>query len=229
MKKRRMKKLSLAFLICFMTLCISSAFAYEYDAENVGFENEDYYSESDNDKAESSLDFNHIDKEAIIPKKLLNDALNFYAKNISKIQNQRVLAIIDYSLHNSKERFYFVDMASGDVEVYLTSHGKNSDPKHTGYATSFSNVDGSLKTSLGFFLTAETYYGSNGYSLKLDGLSATNSNARSRYIVIHGASYVKPGKLIGRSYGCPALEMRYHADLIDRLKGGSLLYAALSK
>ena len=137
------------------------------------------------------------------------------------------MGIIDFKQHNSKERFYIIDMESGRVESYLTAHGKNSDPDYDGYATKFSNTPDSLMSSLGFYLTAETYYGQNGYSLRLDGLSSTNSNARARAIVIHGADYVKPGKKIGRSYGCPALEMRYHQDLIDRLKGGALLYAGL--
>lgn len=210
-----MKKL--IALTLFSSLLFYSSFSFAYEGDEY------------TDQNESNIDLSHIDREGFVPKKLLVSALDYYAKNLHKIKNPGVMGVIDYSVHNSKERFYIIDMNSGDVETYLTAHGKNSDPKHTGYATSFSNVDGSLKSSLGFFLTDETYYGSNGYSLRLDGLSSTNSNARTRYIVIHGASYVNPGKLIGRSYGCPALEMRYHADLIDRLKGGALIYSGLSK
>ena len=140
------------------------------------------------------------------------------------------MGVIDFKQHSSKERFYIIDMESGRVETYLTSHGKNSDPDHDGYATKFSNVPDSLTSSLGFYLTAETYYGSNGYSLRLDGLSSTNSNARARAIVIHGADYVQAdGKKIGRSYGCPALEQRYHQAVINQMKGGTLLFAGLSK
>ncbi len=174
-----------------------------------------------------SADYGHIDPDQIVPPKLLNEALVYYDSNRPKIKNLRLMGIIDYQQHNSKERFYIVDMESGRVESYLTAHGKNSDPDFDGFATKFSNTPDSLMTSLGFFLTAETYYGKNGYSLRLDGLSSTNSKARERAIVIHGADYVTPGSKIGRSYGCPALEVRYHADIIDRLKGGSLLYAGL--
>lgn len=174
-----------------------------------------------------SADYGHIDPDHIVPPKLLNEALVYYDSNRPKIKNLRLMGIIDYQQHNSKERFYIVDMESGRVESYLTAHGKNSDPDFDGFATKFSNTPDSLMTSLGFFLTAETYYGKNGYSLRLDGLSSTNSKARERAIVIHGADYVTPGSKIGRSYGCPALEVRYHADIIDRLKGGSLLYAGL--
>jgi hypothetical protein len=81
-------------------------------------------------------------------------------------------------------------------------------------------------SSLGFYLTAETYNGEHGYSLRLDGLSSTNSNARERAIVIHAADYVAPGEKIGRSWGCPAVEPRYHQQIIDELKEGALIYAS---
>lgn len=172
-------------------------------------------------------DYSHLDPDGLVPKNLLSEALNFYQQNQAKIQNPKLMGIIDFKAHNSNERFFLIDMQSGFVETYLTAHGKNSDPDFDGYATKFSNVDGSLMSSLGFYLTAESYYGSNGYSLRLDGLSSTNSNARARAIVIHGADYVSPGGKIGRSFGCPALEDRYHQDVIDRLKGGTLLFAGL--
>ncbi len=180
-------------------------------------------------QAQSNLDFSHIDRDKIIPAKLLSDALDYYSNNLTKIKNQRYLVIIDFKAHNSVERFYLIDVDSGDVETYLTAHGKNSDPDFDGYATQFSNTNNSNMSSLGFYLTAETYYGQNGYSLRLDGLSSTNSNARARAIVIHGADYVQPGGKIGRSFGCPALEMRYNKDVIDRIKGGALIYAGFLK
>ena len=178
-------------------------------------------------QAASFRDYSYLDPENIVPSNLLKQAVAYYDANLDRISNQRVMGVIDYKQHNSKERFYIIDMESGRVETYLAAHGKNSDPDFDGYATKFSNTPDSKQPSLGFFLTAETYYGSNGYSLRLDGLSTTNSNARKRAIVIHGAEYVNPGPKIGRSYGCPALEMRYHQQLIDQIKEGSLLYAGL--
>lgn len=178
-------------------------------------------------QAASFRDYSYLDPDKVVPANLLSEAVAYYDANLDKIKNQRVMGVIDYKQHNSKERFYIIDMESGRVERYLTAHGKNSDPDFDGYATKFSNTPDSNMTSLGFFLTAETYYGKNGYSLRLDGLSSTNSNARSRAIVIHGADYVTPGPKIGRSYGCPAVEMRYHQELIDQIKDGSLLYAGL--
>ena len=177
---------------------------------------------------QAEIELHLIDPTKLIPENLLREALDYYSVNNQKIANKKFLTIIDFKVHNSQERFFLVDMDSGYVETYLTAHGKNSDPDYDGFATKFSNTNNSNMTSLGFYLTAETYNGSNGYSLRLDGLSSTNSNARSRAIVIHGADYVTPGSKIGRSFGCPALEMRYHQDIIDRIKGGSLIYAGLS-
>lgn len=162
----------------------------------------------------------------LVPEKVLKTALDFFQNNAQIIKNKDVLTIIDFKAHNSKERLFLIDMRTGDVDTFLVAHGKNSDKNYDGFADSFSNAINSLQSSLGFYLTAETYYGDNGYSLRLDGLSTTNSNARDRAIVIHGADYVTPGNKIGRSYGCPAVEQRYHQMLIDRIKDGSLIYAS---
>ncbi len=40
---------------------------------------------------------------------------------------------------------------------------------------------------------------------------------------MHGADYVNPSHT-GRSFGCPAIEMKYVKTLIPALKGKSLLY-----
>ncbi|MBC7713050.1 MAG: murein L,D-transpeptidase catalytic domain family protein [Rhizobacter sp.] len=169
--------------------------------------------------------YSYLDPDHSVPSALLKKALEYFEANQSKISNKRYIVIIDFSQHNSRKRFYLIDMESGDVIGYLTAHGKNSDPDFDGYATQFSNVPDSLMSSVGFYLTAETYYGEHGYSLRLDGLSSTNSNARARAIVIHGADYVTDAKLIGRSYGCPALDQRYYADVINMIKSGALIYA----
>ena len=99
----------------------------------------------------------------------------------------------------------------------LVSHGKNSGGN---YATSFSNENGSHKSSLGFYLTENTYQGRNGYSLILNGLEkGINDLAKQRAIVIHGASYSDPsvaassGRL-GRSFGCPALPVSVSKPII---------------
>ncbi len=166
---------------------------------------------------------------AQISKKLLDEAVNYFNMHRSRFSNQEVISVIDFSKHNSVERFYLIDLRTMDVEAFLVAHGKNSDIDFDGHAETFSNIVDSLQSSLGAFRTGEVYYGENGISLRLDGLETSNSNARIRNIVIHGAEYVKPGKKIGRSFGCPALEIRYTKYVIDRISNGTLLYAGRSQ
>jgi hypothetical protein len=136
--------------------------------------------------------------------------------------------LIDYSKPSREERWYILDLVSQSVESSsLVAHGRNTG---SNTAKHFANTCNSRKSSLGFFLTAETYVGKHGYSLKLDGLERTlNSNARKRAIVVHGADYVsqefikKNGRL-GRSWGCPALPKKISKAAIDKVKGGACLY-----
>lgn len=167
-------------------------------------------------------EFRYIDRTGVVPQAALQAALSFYKANRGTIGNHSYLSVIDYTQHAGQKRFYVINMRTGSVERFLVSHGQGSDPSRTGYATRFSNENETHATSLGFFRTAETYDGKHGYSLRLDGLSATNSNARERAIVIHGADYVAS---LGRSWGCPAVEMSVRVRLIDMLKGGSIIFA----
>ncbi|WP_345336744.1 murein L,D-transpeptidase catalytic domain family protein [Ferrimonas pelagia] len=140
-----------------------------------------------------------------------------------------LLTIIDYSKPSTQKRFFVIDMDKRQLlfDTY-TTHGVNS-----GYlfANDFSNIVNSRQTSLGAFLTDDTYYGGNGYSLRMDGLDpGINDNARRRYIVIHGADYANPALIhqqgrLGRSWGCPALPQDLARKVIDTIKGGSLIYA----
>ena len=86
-------------------------------------------------------------------------------------------------------------------------------------------------TSLGLFLTRETYQGRNGYSLRMEGLEpGINDAALERAIVMHGAPYVDPqaaakqGRL-GRSFGCPAVREAVARGVIDVLKDGQFVFA----
>lgn len=140
-----------------------------------------------------------------------------------------LLTVIDYSLPSTQPRLWVLDLAKGEVLYHeLVAHGSGSGDN---YATRFSNVNDSKQTSLGLFLTAGTYEGGNGYSLKLRGLDkGINDRAEERHIVMHGAWYVsaeharRQGRL-GRSWGCPALSEASARPVIDLIKGGSFVFS----
>lgn len=149
---------------------------------------------------------------------------DFYDTNYDSIQNKRYAIIVDFRQHSSKKRFYLFDLANGTVERHVTAHGANSDPDNDGFATIFSNTIDSKQSSLGFYFTLATYNGSHGYSMRLRGISETNSNAETRAIVMHPADYVSDSaSRAGRSWGCPALDPKISKSVIDRVKLGALI------
>jgi len=145
-----------------------------------------------------------------------------------KLANDRIISICDFSLPSSKKRLFVIDLNNYKVlfNTYV-AHGRNSG---TSMANNFSNTPESNKSSLGFYETLGTYIGSNGYSLRLEGLEpGINDNANSRAIVIHGADYVSEGLIksmgyLGRSFGCPSLPKHLNKPIIDKIKGGSCLF-----
>jgi hypothetical protein len=152
----------------------------------------------------------------------------YYAlKMQGKIQKE-ILTIIDFSLSSTKKRLWVIDMKNSQILFQsLVAHGKNSGEE---FAQKFSNIAESYQSSLGFYLTGETYYGKHGFSLRLDGLNkGINHAARDRAIVIHAADYVSEkfiqqhGRL-GRSQGCPALPAEVNQSIINTIHGKSVLY-----
>jgi hypothetical protein len=145
-----------------------------------------------------------------------------------RLANDSVLSIIDFSQSSDKKRLYVLDVKNYKV-LYntLVAHGRNSGKL---WAQSFSNRPSSYKSSLGFYITRQTYDGNNGYSLKLEGLEkGFNNNAGRRAIVLHGAgyvcdSYVSEQGYIGRSEGCPAVPQEYARNIINTIKDGTCLF-----
>ena len=139
-----------------------------------------------------------------------------------------VLSIVDLSQPSTKKRLYVVDLQNKKIlfNTYV-SHGQKSGDL---VATSFSNVNSSFQTSLGFYRTLNTYMGKHGLSLQLKGLEkGFNDQVQSRNIVLHGADYVceafirKTGRL-GRSQGCPAVPYAESKKIIQAVKGGTCLF-----
>ena len=148
-------------------------------------------------------------------------------KQQGKIENE-ILTIVDFSLSSSQERMWVIDMKTQKVILKsLVSHGRNSGSE---FATDFSNTSESFKSSLGFYVTGETYTGKHGLSLRLDGMEyGINDNARNRAVVVHGADYVSKSFIrntgrLGRSQGCPAVPYEVHKELIQTIKGKSCIF-----
>lgn len=180
-----------------------------------------------NQKSQLLSKYNFVDKAKSIRAAILQKALLYFDANKSRIRNTTYLSVLDFSLPSNKKRLHVINMRTGEVWSLHVAHGKGSDANHDAYAEKFSNSSGSNASSLGVYLTAETYSGSHGYSLRLDGLSSTNSNVRRRAIVVHGASYVQDANVKqGRSWGCPAVSMTNRTKLINMIKGGSVIYAS---
>ena|SRR3990167_3148663 len=173
----------------------------------------------------------HLSQKAPeLNKKVLQLALTAYhTAAINGTVKKSVLTVIDYSLPSSKQRMWIFDVNKERL-LYNTyvAHGKNSGmdvPNH------FSNQSNSKATSLGTYITRDTYYGSKGLSLNLQGLEkGFNDNAYDRRVVVHGAWYVEPQFIkasgrAGRSWGCPSIAKTLAKPVINAIKGGSVLFA----
>jgi len=154
----------------------------------------------------------------------------FFKARAEGLEKKPILTVIDYSLPSNKKRLWVMDLSSQKILFNtIVAHGKNSGDNYS--STKFSDSDGSLQSSLGLFLTESTYIGHNGYTLRLKGLEqGINSHAEERRIVMHPAWYVSQdlvdhGGLIGRSWGCPALDKKVATPLINTIKNGSIIFA----
>ena len=151
-----------------------------------------------------------------------------YLRSMGKLNNENVLSIVDFSLPSTQKRLFVIDMENLKLlfNTYV-AHGRNSGKE---YAEEFSNVPESNMSSLGFYITKQTYKGEHGLSLRLEGEEkGINDNAESRAIVIHCAYYVSEKTIkalgyIGRSLGCPALPKKYTKPIIETIKDGSCLF-----
>lgn len=151
------------------------------------------------------------------------------AVDSGEIAKPPTLTLIDYSKPSVEPRLWVFDTVTGKLLFSeLVAHGRNTGEN---VSTHFSDTLNSRQSSLGLFVTDETYHGSNGYSLRLDGLEpGINGRARERAIVMHGAPYVdqqmanRQGRL-GRSWGCPALRAAIARDVIDTIRSGGVIFS----
>lgn len=166
---------------------------------------------------------------------LSNEAFNLALKGYNKLKesgkliNASVLTIIDFSQSSNNKRMYVIDLYKKALlfNTYV-AHGRNTGSE---YAERFSNIPGTLQSSLGFYITENMAIGSKvGLSLILKGIEkGINDKAREREIIIHGADYAtedfihKNGRL-GRSYGCPSLPPDLIKPVAETIKNGTCLF-----
>ena len=147
-----------------------------------------------------------------------------------QVVHGNVVGIADFTRTSASPRFYLLDTFTGRVSQHLVTHGRGSDPSHSGFLQRFSNDFGSEASSNGAYIVSQYYHGKYGRSMRLRGLDWTNSNAEARAIVVHSAWYAEPhvvrehGRL-GRSEGCFAMSYSSLQETLERLGPGRFLYA----
>lgn len=190
----------------------------------------DIFQKSHSSNASIEQRVNELSGQTNIDPKVLRLALIAF-KNAKQrgIDTKNIITIIDYSKPSTAKRLWVIDLRRNTVAFNtFVAHGQRSGNNTT---TSFSNSSGSHASSLGVFLTGNTYVGGNGYSLTLHGLEKEfNDHAFERRVVFHGAAYVNEAIArrygrIGRSWGCPALDQRIAPKIIDYIKRGTLVFA----
>lgn len=162
--------------------------------------------------------------------KVLKLSLTAYLKARQEgLDKKQLLTVVDYSKPSTERRLWVIDLKNAKV-LFNTwvSHGKNSGTLNS---TSFSNEMHSLKSSIGVFLTRDTYFGGKGYSLRIQGLEkGINDNVLRRDIIFHGAWYASPNVakqygMLGRSWGCLAVNEDTIKPLVDTIKNDTLVVA----
>jgi len=143
-------------------------------------------------------------------------------------ENSSVLTVIDFTKSSREKRLWIIDMLTKHLVLNTwVAHGQGSGKD---MATQFSDVNDSHQSSLGFYLTDNVYMGKHGRSLRLNGLDeGFNSTARARDIVVHGASYVSQKAIeemghLGRSFGCPAVAPGVRDEVINTIKGKTVMF-----
>lgn len=182
--------------------------------------------DSNAENAYKNLNVNHFDLPNFDSFK---EALNgFYSLKERGLIQKDILTLVDFSLSSNVKRLWVIDLSTNTILYQsLVAHGKNTGEE---FANNFSNTNSSYKSSLGLYLTGETYNGKHGMSLKLDGLEkGVNDNARARGVVMHSADYVSNAfiqnhKRLGRSQGCPAIPAELLDGIVSTIKNKSCFY-----
>lgn len=144
-------------------------------------------------------------------------------KIVKKVQesyskyNKKYIIIVDFTKSSLEKRLFVYDTQLKTI-VYSTHVAQGKSPP-------FSNIEGSHQSSVGVYLTGNTYKGKHGTSRFVYGQDkGYNDNAFKRSIVIHSASYIGNGKQ-GRSQGCFAVPIDAIDAVLKYSESGTLIVA----
>lgn len=149
--------------------------------------------------------------------RLFHEAVVSQKKNMKYVQQKDKIVIIDYHRSIFEKRLWVIDLKKYRVLL----HTKVGHAGFSGifYASEFSNTPDSYLSSIGSFVTTNTYKGNFGYSLNIEGLDkGVNDNVFDRRIVFH-----KRGSLPW-SHGCFTIPRRQSRKLINLIKNGVFMY-----
>jgi hypothetical protein len=172
-----------------------------------------------------------FDKNHPLSFEIFNKAYRGYLnlKKADKLSNDKdILTVCDFTQSSNNDRMWIIDLKQRKV-LYNTyvAHGAGTGEE---FAQKFSNNFDSHQSSLGFYVTGDTYIGEHGNSLHLHGMDfGYNHNAYDRAIVVHGADYVndrfiKGNERLGRSWGCPAVDTKLAQPIINTIKDGTCMF-----
>ena len=120
----------------------------------------------------------------------------------------QICFLIDMSIASGKQRFFVYDLQQNKIRFSgLVTHGRCNQNWLTG--RKYGNTVGCGCTSLGKYRVGNAYQGRFGLAYKLYGMDATNSNAYSRFVVLHSHQCVPETAVdplpICQSDGCPTV------------------------
>lgn len=222
-----MQKIRVGLLM--MVMCASSFFVQVVKGEeNSKLMNSGARVSQKADNIYNQIDFGKADP---LSREVFRKAYTGYLnlKEAGKLkQDQELISVCDFSLSANVKRLWVIDLNQHKVLFNtLVAHGQGTGEE---FAVNFSNQENSHQSSMGFYVTADTYNGDNGYSLRLNGMDpGYNDAAYNRAIVIHGADYVcesfiKDNQRLGRSWGCPAIPAAQAKSIINTIKENTCLF-----
>lgn len=203
-----MKRFLLISAISFLSFLLASAGWY-YSKLNKG--------NKTNTNHFSSTAGSRVPREKIIAH--ITDVRKFIT---GKVYNSSVCFIIDMSIESGKNRFFVYDLNKDSIIMSgLVTHGRCKQTWLTG--RKYDNAMGCGCTSLGKYKVGKPYKGRFGLAYKLYGLEASNSNAYSRFVVLHSMQCVPESEVypypICQSDGCPTVSPGFLKNISSLING----------